>query len=82
MPRARWAGMGRGTDEHFGVDTNDVDIWTGSLAKAIPSNGGFVAGSQQLMHLSAACLGAVYLFRRHGRAGDCGGERGAGGAEG
>ena len=39
---------GRGTDEHFGVDTNEVDIWTGSLAKAIPSNGGFVAGSQQL----------------------------------
>src|ERR1700742_1455333 len=25
--------FGRGTDEHFGVDTNDVDIWTGSLAK-------------------------------------------------
>jgi 8-amino-7-oxononanoate synthase len=40
---------GRGTDEHFGVDTNEVDIWTGSLAKAIPSNGGFVAGSQQLI---------------------------------
>ena len=40
--------FGRGTDEHFGVDTNEVDIWTGSLAKAIPSNGGFVAGSQQL----------------------------------
>ena len=40
---------GRGTDEHFGVDTNDVDIWTGSLAKAIPSGGGFVAGSRELM---------------------------------
>lgn len=40
---------GRGTDEHFCVDTNEVDIWTGSLAKAIPSNGGFVAGSQQLI---------------------------------
>ncbi len=39
---------GRGTDEHFGVDTNDVDIWTGSLAKAIPSNGGFVAVSQEI----------------------------------
>lgn len=39
---------GRGTDEHFGVPTNDVDIWTGSLAKAIPSNGGFAAGSQEL----------------------------------
>ena len=47
-PPARWGGWGGGTDEHFGIDTNEVDIWTGSLAKAIPSNGGFVAGSQQL----------------------------------
>lgn len=39
---------GRGTDEHFGVPTDEVDIWTGSLAKAIPSNGGFVAVSQRL----------------------------------
>ena len=39
---------GRGTDEHFGVAPTDVDIWTGSLAKAIPSNGGFLALSQEL----------------------------------
>ena len=39
---------GRGTDEHFGLDAMDVDIWTGSLAKGIPSNGGFVAVSQEL----------------------------------
>jgi len=39
---------GRGTDEHFGVKTSDVDIWTGSLAKAIPSNGGFACLSQEL----------------------------------
>jgi 8-amino-7-oxononanoate synthase len=39
---------GTGTDEHFGVPTSDVDIWTGSLAKAIPSNGGFVAVSREL----------------------------------
>ncbi|HEX5233759.1 MAG TPA: aminotransferase class I/II-fold pyridoxal phosphate-dependent enzyme [Silvibacterium sp.] len=39
---------GRGTDEHFGVPTSEVDIWTGSLAKAIPSSGGFVAVSQRL----------------------------------
>lgn len=39
---------GRGTDEHFGVNAEEVDIWTGSLAKGIPSNGGFVAVSQQL----------------------------------
>jgi glycine C-acetyltransferase len=40
--------LGRGTDEHFGLDATDVDIWSGSLAKAIPSNGGFVAVSQEL----------------------------------
>ena len=39
---------GRGTDEHFGVATGDVDIWTGSLAKSIPSSGGFVAVSQEV----------------------------------
>ncbi len=39
---------GRGTDEHFGVPTEDVDIWTGSLAKSIPSNGGFIAVSQEV----------------------------------
>jgi glycine C-acetyltransferase len=39
---------GRGTDEHFGLHATDVDIWTGSLAKGIPSNGGFIAVSQEL----------------------------------
>ena len=39
---------GRGVDEHFGIEASEVDIWTGSLAKAIPSTGGFVAGSQEL----------------------------------
>src|ERR1700723_1920019 len=41
-------GHGRGVDEHFGIAASEVDIWTGSLAKAIPSTGGFVAGSQEL----------------------------------
>ncbi|HVW85705.1 MAG TPA: pyridoxal phosphate-dependent aminotransferase family protein [Bryobacteraceae bacterium] len=39
---------GRGTDEHFGIPATEVDIWTGSLAKGIPSNGGFVAGTQEM----------------------------------
>ena len=39
---------GRGTDEHFGVDAREVDIWTGSLAKGIPSNGGFAAVGEEL----------------------------------
>jgi glycine C-acetyltransferase len=39
---------GRGTDEHFGVAAKEVDIWSGSLAKAIPSNGGFIAISKEM----------------------------------
>ncbi len=39
---------GRGVAEHFGVAASEVDIWTGSLAKAIPATGGFVAGSKEL----------------------------------
>lgn len=39
---------GHGTDEHFGTATADVDIWTGSLAKAVPSSGGFIATSQEI----------------------------------
>jgi 8-amino-7-oxononanoate synthase len=39
---------GRGTDEHFNMAASEVDIWTGSLAKAIPSNGGFAAVPQEL----------------------------------
>ena len=39
---------GRGTDEHFNISNEDVDIWTGSLAKSIPGNGGFVACSRRI----------------------------------
>jgi len=39
---------GRGTDEQFEIGPEGVDLWTGSLAKAIPSTGGFAAMSQEL----------------------------------
>ncbi len=39
---------GRGICEEQGVDPDGVDILTGSLSKAIPSSGGFVAGSPAL----------------------------------
>jgi 8-amino-7-oxononanoate synthase len=39
---------GRGICEEQGIDPREIDILTGSLSKAIPSSGGFVAGSQAL----------------------------------
>ena len=39
---------GRGTDEYYGCRTSDVDLWTGSLAKSIPSTGGFIAMSEEV----------------------------------
>jgi 7-keto-8-aminopelargonate synthetase-like enzyme len=39
---------GHGTDEHYGCRTSDVDLWTGSLAKSIPSTGGFIAMSEEV----------------------------------
>jgi glycine C-acetyltransferase len=57
--------FGRGTDEHFGIDPSEVDIWSGSLAKAIPSNGGFACVSQELaiylQHASAPFIFSAAL---------------------
>ncbi len=41
---------GRGIDEYYGVSTKEVDLFTASLSKAIPSNGGFVAGSKEMIY--------------------------------
>ncbi|GIJ57422.1 2-amino-3-ketobutyrate CoA ligase [Virgisporangium aurantiacum] len=41
---------GGGTARHTGVDPAAVDIVTGSLGKAFPSGGGFVAGSRGLVN--------------------------------
>ena len=40
---------GRGVNEYFDIPSSEVDIWTSSLSKAIPSNGGFIAGSRELI---------------------------------
>ncbi len=56
---------GRGTDEHFGIETSEVDLWTGSLAKSIPSTGGFVACSREvaifLQHASSPYIFSAAL---------------------
>jgi glycine C-acetyltransferase len=40
---------GGGVVEHFGIPGDAIDVRTGSFSKAIPSMGGFVAGSQELI---------------------------------
>ncbi len=52
---------GRGVHEHFGLGAACSDLWTGSLSKAIPANGGFVAGPADLItYLQHA--GAPFIF--------------------
>src|SRR5690606_14260030 len=40
---------GRGITEHFGLPATEIDILMGVLSKAIPSIGGFIAGSEALI---------------------------------
>lgn len=42
---------GRGIAEEQGIDPADVDIWMGTLSKALASTGGYVAGSRKLIEL-------------------------------
>ncbi len=40
---------GFGVREHFNFDPKEVDIWMGTLSKALASCGGYIAGSQKLV---------------------------------
>jgi 8-amino-7-oxononanoate synthase len=52
---------GRGIQEHFGLCGSDVDIWMGTLSKALASCGGYIAGERALIdHLKCAAPGFVY----------------------
>jgi len=52
---------GRGIGEHFGVDPTDVDLWMGTLSKAMGSCGGYIAGSKTLVRwLKYTVPGFVY----------------------
>jgi 8-amino-7-oxononanoate synthase len=52
---------GKGIAEHFGVDAREVDIWMGTLSKALASCGGYIAGEKALIeHLKYMAPGFLY----------------------
>ena len=52
---------GRGIEEHFGLPADTVDIKMGTLSKAIPSVGGYVAARQEITDL-IKYRGHAYIF--------------------
>lgn len=52
---------GRGIGEHCGTDRSAVDLWSGTLSKALASCGGYVAGSSPVVeYLRYTVPGFVY----------------------
>jgi 8-amino-7-oxononanoate synthase len=52
---------GRGISEHWGIDPREVDIWMGTLSKALGSCGGFIAGNRALIeYLKYTAPGFVF----------------------
>ncbi|MGB5614616.1 MAG: aminotransferase class I/II-fold pyridoxal phosphate-dependent enzyme [Sedimenticolaceae bacterium] len=52
---------GKGIAEHFDIDRRSVDIWMGTLSKALASCGGYIAGDFALVeHLKLAAPGFLY----------------------
>jgi 8-amino-7-oxononanoate synthase len=52
---------GRGIGEHFGIPSRDIDIWMGTLSKALGACGGYVAGGGPMIKfLKYTCPGVIY----------------------
>ncbi len=52
---------GFGVIEHFGLDPNDVEIWMGTLSKALASSGGYIAGKSGMVeYLKFTAPGFVF----------------------
>lgn len=52
---------GLGIAEHFGLDGPEVDIWMGTLSKALASCGGYIAGDRALVEL-LKCTAAGFVY--------------------
>jgi 7-keto-8-aminopelargonate synthetase-like enzyme len=52
---------GKGVTEHFDIEPGRIDLITGSLSKAIPSNGGFICANEEIIHYLNHG-GAPYMF--------------------
>jgi glycine C-acetyltransferase len=57
---------GHGIEEHFGMPADSIDVKMGTLSKAVPSAGGYVAGSHELItflkHEARAFIFSAALF--------------------
>ncbi|WP_328791649.1 type I polyketide synthase [Streptomyces sp. NBC_00273] len=52
---------GRGIGEYYGIDRSAVELWSGTLSKALASCGGYVAGSRPVVeYLRYTVPGFVY----------------------
>jgi 8-amino-7-oxononanoate synthase/acyl carrier protein len=52
---------GRGLSEHFELNPADVDLWMGTLSKALGSCGGYIAGCKEIVqYLKYTAPGFVY----------------------
>jgi 8-amino-7-oxononanoate synthase len=52
---------GLGIREHYGLASSDVDIWMGTLSKALAGCGGYIAGDTALVeHLKFLAPGFLY----------------------
>jgi len=52
---------GRGIGEHFDVNPSDVDLWMGTLSKALGSCGGYIAGNRAVIeYLKYTAPGFVF----------------------
>jgi len=67
---------GRGIGEHFGVEREDVDLWMGTLSKALGACGGYIAGSSALVRYLRFTT-PLFIFATGITPGDAAAARGA-----